>query len=105
MLRLARLHGIREIRGDLVLDRTLFQPARTDLGVPPFDEAPEFRYNVIPDALLLNTNLLQLDLDSDGEAVARRARPAARRRCGRVGAEARRSRVRGLGGRLEDCRR
>ncbi|MCK7495405.1 MAG: D-alanyl-D-alanine carboxypeptidase [Comamonadaceae bacterium] len=29
------------IGGDLVLDRTLFRPARIDLGVPPFDEAPE----------------------------------------------------------------
>lgn len=69
MLRVLRLHGIREVRGDLVLDRTLFNPARTDVGVPPFDEAPEFRYNVIPDALLLNTHLVRLDLVSDDHAV------------------------------------
>ena len=69
MLQVLRHRGIREIRGDLVLDRSFFQPARTDIGVPPFDEAPEFRYNVIPDALLLNTNLLDLDLDSDGGTV------------------------------------
>lgn len=65
MLRLAHMQGIREVRGDLVLDLGFFQPARADLGVAPFDEAPEFRYNVIPDALLLNTNLVQLDLASD----------------------------------------
>ena len=69
MLRVLRLQGIRELRGDFVLDRTLFDPARTDLGTAPFDEAPEFRYNVIPDALLLNTNLLQLDLFSDDRDV------------------------------------
>ena len=69
MLQVLRHRGVREIRGDLVLDRGFFQPARTDAGVPPFDEAPEFRYNVIPDALLLNANLLQLDLDSDAGAL------------------------------------
>jgi D-alanyl-D-alanine carboxypeptidase/D-alanyl-D-alanine-endopeptidase (penicillin-binding protein 4) len=69
MLQSLRLRGIREIRGDLVLDRALFRPARTDLGVPDFDESPEFRYNVIPDALLLNTNLLQLDLASGADEV------------------------------------
>lgn len=69
MLHLARMRGIREVRGDLVLDLGFFQPARTDLGVAPFDEAPEFRYNVIPDALLLNTNLLQLDLASGAEKL------------------------------------
>ena len=69
MLRIARLRGLREIRGDLVLDRTFFEPARTDVGMPPFDETPEFRYNVIPDALLLNTNLVELDLVSDGREV------------------------------------
>jgi len=69
LLRRARQQGIREIRGDLVLDRSFFAPARSDLGLAPFDETPEFRYNVIPDALLLNTNLVQLELFSDGNAV------------------------------------
>ena len=64
MLQKLRHNGISQINGDLVLDRQWFQPSRPDLGVPPFDETPEFRYNVIPDALLLNTNLLQLDLES-----------------------------------------
>jgi D-alanyl-D-alanine carboxypeptidase/D-alanyl-D-alanine-endopeptidase (penicillin-binding protein 4) len=69
MLRVLRLKGLREIEGDLVLDRSLFNPARTDVGLPPFDAAPEFRYNFIPDALLLNTNLVQLDLVSDDRGV------------------------------------
>ena len=64
MLQTLRHKGISEIKGDLLLDRHWFQPSRPDLGVPPFDETPEFRYNVIPDALLLNTNLLQLDFES-----------------------------------------
>ncbi|CDG80703.1 D-alanyl-D-alanine carboxypeptidase/D-alanyl-D-alanine endopeptidase [Janthinobacterium agaricidamnosum] len=68
MLQNLRKQGIRKIQGDLVLDRQLFQPARPDLGVPPFDETPEWRYNVIPDALLLNTNMLTIDLNStDGK--------------------------------------
>src|SRR6185369_13077325 len=69
MLGALRLEGIQEIRGDVVLDRSFFEPARTDIGVPPFDEAPEFRYNIIPDALLLNTNLMQLDLAADGREI------------------------------------
>lgn len=72
MLQVLRHSGVHEIRGDLVLERSFFRPARTDVGVATFDEAPEFRYNVIPDALLINTNLLQLDLVSDG----RRLRPS-----------------------------
>ncbi len=69
MLQSLRHKGIAEINGDLVLDRQWFQPARPDIGVPPFDETPEFRYNVIPDALLLNTNLLQLDFDSGDQVT------------------------------------
>ncbi len=69
MLHLARHQGIREIGGDVVVDRAHFNPARTDVGVAPFDEAPEFRYNVIPDALMVNSNLMLLDLASDGAAV------------------------------------
>jgi D-alanyl-D-alanine carboxypeptidase/D-alanyl-D-alanine-endopeptidase (penicillin-binding protein 4) len=69
MLRVLRLQGVRVIEGDLVLDRSLFNPARTDVGLAPFDAAPEFRYNFIPDALLLNTNLVQLDLVSDDSSV------------------------------------
>ncbi|MFM9437113.1 serine-type D-Ala-D-Ala carboxypeptidase/endopeptidase (penicillin-binding protein 4) [Janthinobacterium sp. CG_23.3] len=64
MLQKLRNQGIKKIRGDLLLDRQLFRPARADLATPQFDKTPEFRYNVVPDALLLNTNLLHIDLSA-----------------------------------------
>jgi D-alanyl-D-alanine carboxypeptidase/D-alanyl-D-alanine-endopeptidase (penicillin-binding protein 4) len=67
--------GVRHIDGDIVLDRQLFQPARLDIGVPPFDESPEFPYNVIPDALLLSGNLQGLELVSDRSQVLAKLRP------------------------------
>ena len=76
MLQTLRNQGIKKISGDLILDRQLFQPARPDLGLAPFDENPEFRYNVIPDALLLNTNLLQIDLIGSGKQLKLIMRPA-----------------------------
>lgn len=69
MLEKLRTQGIRKIQGDLVLDRQLFQPTRTDLGVAPFDESPEAYYNIIPDALLLNMNLLRVDMTSTGSKL------------------------------------
>lgn len=74
--RLREQHGIREIRGGLVVDRTLFTPTRLDLGVPPFDESPEFPYNVIPDALHLNGSLLSLRLQADAQGVKAQLMPA-----------------------------
>jgi D-alanyl-D-alanine carboxypeptidase/D-alanyl-D-alanine-endopeptidase (penicillin-binding protein 4) len=64
MLRKLRNQGIRKIEGRLVIDRQLFNPARLDLNVPPFDESPEAYYNVIPDAAMINKNLLQIDMRS-----------------------------------------
>jgi D-alanyl-D-alanine carboxypeptidase/D-alanyl-D-alanine-endopeptidase (penicillin-binding protein 4) len=66
MLEKLRTAGIRKIAGNLVLDRTLFQPARPDVDASPFDESPHAYYNLIPDALLLNMNLLRVTLDSSG---------------------------------------
>lgn len=76
MLRSLRYQGIRKIRGQLVIDRHLFNPARMDLGVPPFDESPEAYYNVIPDALMINKNMLQLDMRSTGKRLKLRMQPA-----------------------------
>lgn len=72
MLQALRNQGIKSIKGNVILDRQLFQPARTDLDAPPFDEYPWAYYNVIPDALLINTNLLKIELRStaDGLSVA-----------------------------------
>ena len=61
-----RWQGIREIDGDIVLDRTLFRPAPVDAAATPFDERPEFHYNQVPDALQLNGNLLGLEISSEG---------------------------------------
>ena len=69
MLQTLRFSGVNAIAGDVILDRSYFQPSRLDAGVPPFDESPEFRYNVIPDALLLNSNLLRLEIVSDASAM------------------------------------
>ena len=69
MLQALRYQGIRRIEGRLVLDRQLFNPARPDLGQPQFDEYPDSYYNVIPDALLLNKNMLQLDLRSSDQEL------------------------------------
>lgn len=65
MLQHARHRGLQDWRGNLVLDRSAFQPPRLDLGAPPFDESPEAGYNVIPDALLVNDNLLRVDVFVD----------------------------------------
>ena len=75
MLQTLREKGIRDIHGDLVLDRTLFQPTRIDVGVPSFDESPESEDNVIPDALLINTNLLKMEFESDDQFIRARLRP------------------------------
>jgi len=64
MLRKLRNQGIRKVDGRLVVDRQLFNPARLDLNAPPFDESPEAYYNVIPDAAMINKNLLQIDMRS-----------------------------------------
>ena len=75
MLFTLRQRGVRVIAGDLLLDRTLFRPARIDVGLPPFDESPEWPYNMIPDALMLSGNLMQLALASDGTGVRARLTP------------------------------
>jgi serine-type D-Ala-D-Ala carboxypeptidase/endopeptidase (penicillin-binding protein 4) len=71
LLQELRHQGIRSISGNLVIDRTLWRPARPDLGLPPFDDAPEFPYNVVPDALQLAGNLLPISLASDAEGAVR----------------------------------
>lgn len=76
MLRAVHNAGIRRIAGDLVLDRTLFHPGRLDVGVPPFDESPEAYYNVIPDALLVNKNMLQIDMRSTAKRLTLDMQPA-----------------------------
>jgi D-alanyl-D-alanine carboxypeptidase/D-alanyl-D-alanine-endopeptidase (penicillin-binding protein 4) len=61
-----RARGLREIRGDLVLDRSYFDLPEHDPA--QFDGDPLRAYNVGPDALLLNFNTLRLRYlpESDG---------------------------------------
>jgi D-alanyl-D-alanine carboxypeptidase/D-alanyl-D-alanine-endopeptidase (penicillin-binding protein 4) len=78
MLRALRYEGIRKIDGDLVFDRTLWNPARSDLG-PPFDDTPDAYYNVIPDALLVNKDILDVDMRSTGKKLVLQMQPALER--------------------------
>ena len=69
MLRELRASGVRRLDGDLVLDRSYFQPLRFDQGVPPFDSTPAQYYNVIPDALVVHSNMIDLQLSSTADSV------------------------------------
>ena len=69
LLQELRAAGVRTITGNLIVDRTLWRPARMDLGLPPFDTAPDFPYNVIPDALQLAGALLPLRLSSNADTL------------------------------------
>lgn len=71
-----RQAGVTHIAGNLLVDRSLFRPARFDQGLPPFDESPEFAYNVIPDALLLAGNLLPLEIKATAGGVVASTVPA-----------------------------
>jgi D-alanyl-D-alanine carboxypeptidase/D-alanyl-D-alanine-endopeptidase (penicillin-binding protein 4) len=76
LLRQIRARGIREIRGDLVLDRSAFAVPAADPG--RFDAQPMRPYNVSPDALLLNFKAVTLQLVPDPQAkqLAGRCEPA-----------------------------
>ncbi|MFA9273622.1 MAG: D-alanyl-D-alanine carboxypeptidase/D-alanyl-D-alanine-endopeptidase [Candidatus Aquirickettsiella gammari] len=69
LLRQLRQQGLREIRGDLVLDRSYFQPTRPELNAPVFDENPDAYYNVIPDALLIHSNISAFAINADSNTI------------------------------------
>jgi D-alanyl-D-alanine carboxypeptidase/D-alanyl-D-alanine-endopeptidase (penicillin-binding protein 4) len=66
LLRSLRARGLREIRGDLVLDRTYFAESSHDPS--RFDEKPTRPYNTGPDALLVNFKAVRLTFVPDGAA-------------------------------------
>ena len=66
-LRELRARGLREINGDLVLDRSFFDLPAHDPAA--FDNDPVRAYNVGPDALLLNFNTLRLRYLPDGNTL------------------------------------
>lgn len=66
LLRGLRARGLKEIRGDLVLDRTRFGPVEYDAG--RFDGDSLRPYNVGPDALLLNFKSVRFRFWADAAA-------------------------------------
>jgi D-alanyl-D-alanine carboxypeptidase/D-alanyl-D-alanine-endopeptidase (penicillin-binding protein 4) len=76
LLRELRQKGLRDIKGDLVLDRSYFSANGHDPG--RFDEQPLRAYNVGPDALLVNFKTVRFILapDADNRRVTVRAEPA-----------------------------
>lgn len=67
LLRELRGRGLREIRGDLVLDRSAFTATEHDPAA--FDGKPLRPYNVGPDPLLFNFATLHLTLWPEGRGV------------------------------------
>ncbi len=64
-LRELKQRGLRDIRGDLILDSSFFAENNNDPSA--FDNKPARAYNVVPNALLLNFNALHLRLLPNGE--------------------------------------
>jgi serine-type D-Ala-D-Ala carboxypeptidase/endopeptidase (penicillin-binding protein 4) len=72
LLRNLRGRGLREIRGDVVLDRSRFAPVLD----APFDGEVFRPYNVPPDALLVNFKALRFTFIPDGTRVRLFVEPA-----------------------------
>lgn len=68
LLRGLRARGLREIRGDLVLDRSYFAPEKTEAS--GIDDKPMRPYNTPPDALLVNFKSVRLQFFPDPMARA-----------------------------------
>jgi D-alanyl-D-alanine carboxypeptidase/D-alanyl-D-alanine-endopeptidase (penicillin-binding protein 4) len=63
LLRQVQVRGIRQINGDIILDRSVFNVPAIDPGA--FDDKPMRPYNVGPDGLLLNFRALRFTLLPD----------------------------------------
>jgi len=72
LLRNLRGRGLRNIRGDVILDRSYFAP----LPDAPFDGEIYRPYNVVPDALLVNFKALRFTFLPDGAKVRLFVEPA-----------------------------
>ncbi|MBC7944575.1 MAG: D-alanyl-D-alanine carboxypeptidase, partial [Burkholderiales bacterium] len=68
-LRDLRQRGLREIRGNLVLDRSFFAVKSGDPG--GFDNEPLRPYNVTPSALLINFNAIRLQFIPETEKTVK----------------------------------
>jgi len=63
LLRQIQVRGIRQINGDIILDRSVFNVPSIDPGA--FDDKPMRPYNVGPDGFLLNFRALRFTLQPD----------------------------------------
>jgi len=70
LLRGLRAKGLREIRGDLLLDRSRFERAASDPG--RFDGDPFRPYNVLPDPLLVNFRSLRFTFHPAADSATAR---------------------------------
>ncbi len=68
LLRNIRNRGIREIKGDLLIDDSYFDVGEYDPGA--FDRQPLRAYNVAPNALLMNFKVVRYWFEPDEEAGA-----------------------------------
>jgi len=67
LLRQIRAKGLREIQGNLIIDSSWMEPQHFDAA--EFDGDPTRPYNVGPDALLVNYNVLELQLHQDVDGL------------------------------------
>lgn len=67
LLRQIRAKGVRKIQGNLIIDNSWMEPQYFDAA--DFDGDPTRPYNVGPDALLVNFNVLNLQLHSDAAGL------------------------------------
>ena len=73
LLHKLRLAGLRDIRGDLVLDTQYFSLSPHDPA--EFDDKPERAYNVGPQSLLVNYKAFEFQISADNKNVFVRADP------------------------------
>lgn len=74
LLRRVQALGVRDIQGDIVLDRSAFAVEARDPAA--FDNQPLRPYNVAPDALLVNFKAVTLTLTPQGKHALVHAEPA-----------------------------
>jgi len=68
-----RSRGLREVKGDIVIDRSYFTAPAYDPG--RFDNEPKRGYNVGPDAFLVNFQAVQFTFAPEGDTVRVTAEP------------------------------
>ena len=68
LLQQAYDQGIRHVPS-IQIDRSWFNPAHPELSALPFDETPREYYNLLPDALFLQRNMLGIKLQSTADTV------------------------------------